>query len=415
MDFEPSQAAHEYSGRLRAFLHEQVLPAEAEYDIYRAQAGPDDHHVPPVVERLKIEARERGLWNLFLPAISGLSNLEYAPLAEISGWSGDILPEAINCAAPDTGNMETLHLFGTPQQRAEWLEPLLDGKIRSAYAMTEPDVASSDATNISCSIRRDGDEYVIDGRKWWATGASDPRCRLLIVMGRSDPDGPPHRQHSTILVPVDTPGVRIIRSLPVFGRQDQHGHAEICFDEVRVPAGNLLGTEGDGFTIAQARLGPGRIHHCMRALGAAERALHMLVERAESRVAFGQPLSAQGTVQNVVAESRIEIEQARLLVLKTAWLIDRDGARGARTEIAAIKVLAPRVATAVIDRAIQVHGGLGICDDVPLARMWGWHRAMRIFDGPDEVHLRSVARAEFSRHRRAREALSPATPEPRNP
>ncbi len=403
MDFEPSQAAHEYSDRLRAFLHEQVLPAEAEYDICRAKAGIDDHQVPPVVERLKIEARSRGLWNLFLPAISGLSNLEYAPLAEISGWSGDILPEAINCAAPDTGNMETLHLFGTPQQREEWLAPLLDGTIRSAYAMTEPDVASSDATNINCSIRRDGNEYVIDGRKWWATGASDPRCRLLIVMGRSDSSAPAHRQHSTILVPVDAPGVQIVRSLPVFGRQDQHGHAEIIFDAVRVPASNLLGTEGDGFTIAQARLGPGRIHHCMRALGAAERALHMLVERAESRIAFGQPLSAQGTVQNVVAESRIEIEQARLLVLKTAWLIDRDGARGARTEIAAIKVLAPRVATAVIDRAIQVHGGLGICDDVPLARMWGWHRAMRVFDGPDEVHLRSVARAEFSRHRRERE------------
>ncbi|HST83159.1 MAG TPA: acyl-CoA dehydrogenase family protein [Kineosporiaceae bacterium] len=402
MDFQPSEAAAEYSARLRAFLHEEVLPAEAEYDIYRAKAGVDDHHVPPVVERLKIEARSRGLWNLFLPAISGLSNLEYAPLAEISGWSGDILPEAINCAAPDTGNMETLHLFGTPQQREQWLDPLLDGTIRSAYAMTEPDVASSDATNISCSIRRDGDEYVIDGRKWWATGASDPRCRLLIVMGRSDPEAPPHRQHSTILVPVDTPGVRILRSLPVFGRQDQHGHAEISFDAVRVPVGNLLSAEGDGFTIAQARLGPGRIHHCMRALGAAERALHMLVERAESRIAFGQPLSAQGTVQAVVAESRIEIEQARLLVLKTAWLIDRDGARGARAEIAAIKVLAPRVATAVIDRAIQVHGGLGICDDVPLARMWGWHRAMRVFDGPDEVHLRSVARAEFSRHRRER-------------
>jgi acyl-CoA dehydrogenase len=402
MDFQPSEAAAEYSARLRTFLHEEVLPAEAEYDIYRAKAGVDDHHVPPVVERLKIEARSRGLWNLFLPAISGLSNLEYAPLAEISGWSGDILPEAINCAAPDTGNMETLHLFGTPHQREQWLDPLLDGTIRSAYTMTEPDVASSDATNISCSIRRDGDEYVIDGRKWWATGANDPRCRLLIVMGRSDPDAPQHRQHSTVLVPVDAPGVRILRSLPVFGRQDQHGHAEISFDAVRVPVSNLLSAEGDGFTIAQARLGPGRIHHCMRALGAAERALHMLVERAENRIAFGQPLSAQGTIQNVVAESRIEIEQARLLVLKTAWLIDQDGARGARAEIAAIKVLAPRVATAVIDRAIQVHGGLGICDDVPLARMWGWHRAMRVFDGPDEVHLRSVARAEFSRHRRER-------------
>jgi acyl-CoA dehydrogenase len=404
MDFEPSAAAREYSERLREFLHARVLPAEAEYDAYRAAAGIDDHTVPPVVERLKTEARGLGLWNLFLPAISGLSNLEYAPLAEISGWSVDILPEAINCAAPDTGNMETLHLFATAEQRTQWLQPLLDGTIRSAYAMTEPDVASSDATNISCSIRRDGDEYVIDGRKWWATGASDPRCRLLIVMGLSDDQAEPHRRHSTVLVPIDTPGVRVLRSLPVFGRQDQHGHAEIVFDNVRIPVTNLLGVEGDGFTIAQARLGPGRIHHCMRALGAAERALQLLVERADSRVAFGQPLSAQGTVQAVVAESRIEIEQARLLVLKTAWLIDREGARGARTEIAAIKVLAPRVATAVIDRAIQVHGGLGICDDLPLARMWGWHRAMRVFDGPDEVHLRSVARAEFSRHRKARAA-----------
>lgn len=400
MDFEPSDAARRYSDLLHEFLVTRVLPAEAEYDAHRAAGGPADHTVPPVVEELKTEARKLGLWNLFLPAVSGLSNVDYAPLAEISGWSVDILPEAINCAAPDTGNMETLHLFGTPQQRDEWLTPLLDGRIRSAYAMTEPDVASSDATNINCAIRRDGDDYVVDGRKWWASGANDPRCRLLIVMGRSAPDADKHRQHSTILVPIDAPGVEIVRSLPVFGRQDQHGHAEIRFHEVRVPAGNLLGTEGDGFTIAQARLGPGRIHHCMRALGAAERALRMLVERAEARVAFGQPLSAQGMVQHVVAESRIEIEQARLLVMKTAWLIDRFGARGARTEIAAIKVVAPRVATAVIDRAIQVHGGLGICDDVPLARMWGWHRAMRVFDGPDEVHLRSVARAEFARHRR---------------
>ena len=402
MDFEPSALAQDYAKRLHSFLVERVLPAESEYDAFRAAAGPDDHTVPPVVERLKVEAREQGLWNLFLSSVSGLSNVEYAPLAEISGWSVDILPEAINCAAPDTGNMETLEIFGTPEQKEQWLRPLLDGRIRSAYAMTEPDVASSDATNISCSIRRDGDHYVLNGRKWWASGASDPRCRILIVMGRSDPDAESHRQHSTVLVPIDTPGVRVVRSLPVFGRQDQHGHAEIVFDEVRVPVANLLAEEGDGFVIAQARLGPGRIHHCMRAIGAAERALDMMVARAESRVAFGQTLSSQGTVQSAIAESRIEIDQARLLVLKTAWLIDRDGVKGARSEIAAIKVVAPRVATAVIDRAIQVHGGLGVSDDVPLARMWGWHRALRIFDGPDEVHLRSVARSELSRHRKSR-------------
>jgi acyl-CoA dehydrogenase len=400
MDFDYSPQVSELVDVMTEFLFSRVVPAEQEYDQQRLLAGPDDHTVPPVVERLKTEARELGLWNLFLPTVSGLTNIDYAPLAEISGWSLDLLPEAINCAAPDTGNMESLHLFGTPEQRRDWLEPLLNGTIRSAFAMTEPDVASSDATNIRCSITRDGDSYLISGRKWWISGASDPRCRILLVMGRTDDSAEPHRQQSVILVPVDTPGVQITRSLPVFGRQDQHGHAEIHFDNARVPATNLLGGEGDGFLIAQARLGPGRIHHCMRALGAAERALSMMVERAESRVAFGQPLSAQGTVQAAIAESRMEIEQARLLTLKTAWLIDRDGSKAARSEIAAIKVIVPRVATAVIDRAIQVHGGLGVSDDVPLARMWGWHRAMRIFDGPDEVHQRSVARAELSRHRR---------------
>jgi acyl-CoA dehydrogenase len=399
MDFEYSPPVSELVEVMTEFLFSRVIPAEQEYDQQRLSAGPDDHTVPPVVERLKAEARELGLWNLFLPAASGLTNVDYAPLAEISGWSLDLLPEAINCAAPDTGNMETLHLFGTPEQKRDWLEPLLGGTIRSAFAMTEPEVASSDATNIRCSITRDGDSYLISGRKWWISGASDPRCRILLVMGRTDDSAEPHRQQSVILVPVDTPGVQITRSLPVFGRQDQHGHAEIHFDNARVPATNLLSGEGDGFLIAQARLGPGRIHHCMRALGAAERALSMMVERAESRIAFGQPLSAQGTVQAGIAESRMEIEQARLLTLKTAWLIDRDGSKAARSEIAAIKVIVPRVATAVIDRAIQVHGGLGISDDVPLARMWGWHRAMRIFDGPDEVHQRSVARAELSRHR----------------
>jgi acyl-CoA dehydrogenase len=305
--------------------------------------------------------------------------------------------------------METIHLFGNDDQKAQWLEPLLDGRIRSAFAMTEPAVASSDATNIECLITRDGDDYVINGHKWWASGANDPRCTLLIVMGKTDPDGPKHRQQSMVLVPKDTPGVEVLRSLPVFGRQDQHGHAEITFTDVRVPVGNLLGVEGDGFTIAQGRLGPGRIHHCMRAIGAAERALSMLVERASTRIAFGGPLSDQGLVHQAIAQSRLEIEQTRLLTLKAAWLMDAKGAKAAATEIAAIKLAAPAMAARVIDRAIQVHGGLGISDDVPLARMYGWHRAMRIFDGPDEVHMRSLARAELKRDHLAGPAwLNPA-------
>jgi acyl-CoA dehydrogenase len=398
VDFEPSQEARELTERLQHFLVERVLPAEHAYDAYRARLGPDDHTVPPVVEELKAEARERGLWNLFLPDVSGLSNVDYAPLAEISGWSPEILPEVINCAAPDSGNMEILHLFGTPEQKARWLEPLLTGQIRSAFAMTEPAVASSDATNIECSIVRDGDNYVINGRKWWISGANDPRCALFVVMGKTDPEAPAHRQQSMVLVPADTAGVAVLRSLPVFGRQDQHGHAEVAFTDVRVPATNILAAEGQGFAIAQARLGPGRIHHCMRAIGAAERALSLLVERATSRIAFGGPLSDQGLVQAAIAESRVEIDQARLLTLRTAWLIDKYGAKDAHQEIAAIKLVVPRVACNVIDRAIQVHGGAGICDDVPLAKLWGWHRAMRIFDGPDEVHVRTVARAEIRRH-----------------
>ena len=399
MDFEPSAKVEDLSATLMTFLNDRVLPAEAEYDAYRHAAGPDDHTVPPVVEQLKVEARALGLWNLFLPDISGLTNLEYAPLAEISGWSVDILPEAMNCQAPDTGNMEILHMFGTAAQKARWLAPLLDGTIRSGFAMTEPQVASSDATNIECSIVRDGDEWVINGVKWWITGVSDPRCRLLIVMGKTDAEGPTHRSQSMVLVPVGTPGVSVERSLPVFGRQDQHGHAWIVFDDVRVPIESILGGEGDGFAIAQARLGPGRIHHCMRSIGAAERALQMMVERAKSRFAFGGPLSDQGTIQQDIAESRIEIEQARLLTMKAAWMIDKGGAKYARTEISAIKVIAPRVACNVIDRAIQVHGGLGISDDIPLTRMYGWQRALRIFDGPDQVHLRSIARYEIKRDR----------------
>jgi len=399
MDFESSTKVEELSATMWDFLTTRVLPAEAEYDAYRASVGPDDHTVPPIIEELKQEARARGLWNLFLPDVSGLSNVEYAPLAEISGWSLDILPEAMNCQAPDTGNMEILHMFGTAEQKAKWLEPLLDGTIRSGFAMTEPYVASSDATNIECAISRDNDEWVINGTKWWTTGANDPRCRILIVMGKTDPEAAPHRQQSMVLVPIDTPGVAVERSLTVFGRQDQHGHAWITFTDVRVPVANVLGAEGDGFAIAQARLGPGRIHHCMRSIGQAERALQMMVERAKSRVAFGGPLADQGTIQRDIAESRIEIEQARLMTMKAAWMIDKGGAKSARTEIAAIKVIAPRVASAVIDRAIQVHGGLGICDDIPLARMYGWQRALRIFDGPDEVHLRSIAKWELKRAR----------------
>ncbi len=397
MDFEPSARVHDLGRQLWDFLLERVLPAEAEYDAYRLAAGPDDHTVPPVVEALKVEARERGLWNLFLPSESGLGQVEYAALAEISGWSLDILPEAMNCQAPDSGNMETLHLFGDDAQKARWLEPLLDGRIRSAFAMTEPRVASSDATNIECLIERDGDEYVINGLKWWASGANDPRCELLIVMGKTDVSAAKHRQQSMILVPMSTPGVTLVRSLPVFGRQDQHGHAEILLEDVRVPVGNLLAQEGDGFMIAQGRLGPGRIHHCMRAIGAAERALAMMVDRAKTRVAFGAPLADQGLVQQAIALSRLEIEETRLLTLKAAWLMDAKGAKAAAVEIAAIKLAAPSMAARVIDRAIQVHGGMGVSDDVPLAKMYGWHRAMRLFDGPDEVHARSIARAELKR------------------
>ncbi len=398
MDFEPSPKAKDYLERLQAFMDEKVFPAEHAYEEHRRAAGPGDHTVPPVVEELKVEARSRGLWNLFLPDVSGLSNLDYASLAEVTGWSSHIAPEAINCDAPNTGNMEVLHMFGTAEQKANWLQPLLDGEIRSAFGMTEPDVASSDATNISTRIERDGDDYVINGRKWWTTGINDPRCKIMIVMGKTDPNESVHRQQSMILVPKDTPGVEVVRALPVFGYQDQHGHGEVRFTDVRVPATNLIGNEGDGFMIAQARLGPGRIHHCMRSLGIAERALKLMCERAASRVAFGKELARQGVVQQQIAESRMEIEQARLLTLKTAWLIDKVGARGARTEIAAIKVIAPRVTLNVLDRAIQVHGGGGVSDDFPLARMWAGMRTLRLADGPDEVHVRTVARQELGKY-----------------
>jgi acyl-CoA dehydrogenase len=398
MDFALSAKAEDCLGRLQSFMDERVYPAEPEYAAYRAARGPADHTVPPVVEELKAEARSRGLWNLFLPDVSGLTNLEYAPLAELTGRSVEIAPEAVNCAAPDTGNMEVLHLFGTQEQKERWLRPLLDGEIRSGFAMTEPDVASSDATNITTRIERDGDHYVVNGRKWWTSGLADPRCRILIVMGKTDPEGSPYRQQSMVLVPVDTPGVEVVRSLPVFGYQDQHGHCEVRFTDVRVPVSNLVGEEGGGFAIAQARLGPGRIHHCMRAIGAAERALELACRRAVSRVAFGKPLARQGVVQQQIAESRMALEQARLLVLKTAWLIDTVGPKGARSEIAAIKVVAPRAALAVVDRAIQIHGGAGVSDDFPLAALWAHLRTLRLADGPDEVHVRTVARTELGRY-----------------
>jgi acyl-CoA dehydrogenase len=401
MDFEPSAKAQEYLGRLQEFMDGHVYPSEPVYAQQRREltAAGKPHDLPPVVEELKVEARKRGLWNLFLPDATdpahGLSVIDYAPLAELTGRSQNLAPEALNCGAPDTGNMEVLHLFGTPEQKERWLAPLLDGEIRSAFGMTEPDVASSDATNIATRIERRGGSYVINGRKWWITGAADPRCQIMILMGKTDPDGPVHRQQSMVLVPLDTPGVEIVRPLPVFGYSDQHGHCEIRLTDVEVPVSNLIGEEGGGFAIAQARLGPGRIHHCMRAIGAAERALELMCTRAASRVAFGKSLAEQGVVQQWIAESRMAIEQARLLTLKAAWTIDRYGTKAARTEIAAIKVVAARVALDVVDKAIQVHGGAGVSDDTPLADMWAHLRTLRLADGPDEVHLRTVAQREL--------------------
>jgi acyl-CoA dehydrogenase len=395
VDFSLSPRAAEASENMWDFMRSHVFPAEAEWAAYLREHGPHEH--PPVMEELKREARSRGLWNLFLPRVSGLSNVEYASVAEISGWSPVIAPEAINCQAPDTGNMETLELFATPAQRERWLEPLLAGEIRSAFAMTEPDVASSDATNITTTIVRDGDDYVINGRKWFITGAADERCSIFIVMGKTDLEAETHRQQSMVLVPRDTPGLTIERHLPIFGYQDQHGHSEIVLEDVRVPVDNLLAEEGDGFVISQARLGPGRIHHAMRAIGMAERALALMVDRARSRVAFGQHLSHFANVQDLIAQSRIDIDQARLHVLDAAWKIDQHGAKGARSEIAAIKVSAPAMATRVIDRAIEVFGGAGVSDDTPLAYFYAWARVLRIVDGPDAVHRRTVARMELKR------------------
>ncbi|WP_129976825.1 acyl-CoA dehydrogenase family protein [Rhodococcus sp. Q1] len=400
LDLRPSPRALELEQTLVDFMHSHVFPAEHEYETYRRNVGPDDHTVPPVIETLKDEARRRGLWNLFLPSESGIGQLDYAGLAEITGWSLHLAPEAINGQAPDTGNMELLHLFGTDEQKKQWLDPLLNGKIRSAFSMTEIAVASSDATNIETSIERDGDSYVINGRKWWTSGVADPRCTLLIVMGKTDPSADTHRQQSMILVPIDTPGVTIVRDLPVFGRHDQHGHCEVVYDDVRVSAENLLGEEGGGFAMAQARLGPGRIHHCMRALGAAERALALMTTRAQDRVAFGKTLAEQGVVRHQIAESRVAIEQARLLCRLAAKTIDEHGNKAAAPYVSAAKIAVPRMTLEVIDRAIQVYGGAGISDDVPLAAMYGWHRAMRIYDGPDEVHLRTIAKNELRRYAR---------------
>ena len=401
MDFNLSAKTSEYATKLQAFMDEEVFPAESVYEHQRAElaAAGKPHGVPAIVEELKVKARALGLWNLFLPHSHdphhGLSVVEYATLAEITGWSPDLAPEATNCAAPDTGNMELLDMFGTDEQKKMWLEPLLDGRMRSAFAMTEPDVASSDARNIQTSIVRDGDHYVINGVKWWTTGAMDERCKILIVMGKTNPDADAHHQQSMVLVPMDTPGVTVERNLQVFGYVDQHGHAEVSFKNVRVPVSNLVGAEGEGFALAQARLGPGRIHHCMRAIGMAERALSLMIKRTMSREAFGKELVRQGVIQEWIATARIEIEQARLLVLKAAWMIDTVGAKGARKEIAAIKVSVPQMAQRVIDNAIQSYGGAGVCQDTPLAAMFAGIRTLRIVDGPDEVHIRDIARLEI--------------------
>ena len=401
MEFTLSAKTSEYAAKLQAFMDKEVFPAEAVYEHQRTElkAAGKPHGLPAVVEELKVKARAQGLWNLFLPHSHdphhGLSVTEYATLAEITGWSPELAPEAINCAAPDTGNMELLDMFATDEQKKMWLEPLLDGRIRSAFAMTEPDVASSDARNIQTSIVKDGGDYVINGTKWWTTGAMDERCQLLIVMGKTNPDADAYHQQSMVLVPINTPGVKVVRNLLVFGYEDQHGHAEVSFTNVRVPVANLLGAEGEGFALAQARLGPGRIHHCMRAIGMAERALSLMIKRSIVRETFGKPLVQQGVIQDWIAQARIDIEQARLLVLKAAWMIDTVGAKGARKEIAAIKVAVPQMAERIIDHAIQAHGGAGVCQDTPLASMYAGIRTLRIVDGPDEVHIRDIARLEI--------------------
>jgi acyl-CoA dehydrogenase len=401
MDFELDAKTLDLRERLLAFMDACVYPAEPVF-AEQVEAGPR-WTTPPVMDELKAEARSRGLWNLFLPHDergAGLTNLQYASLAEITGHSPHIAPEALNCAAPDTGNMEVLAQFGTPAQQDRWLKPLLEGEIRSAFCMTEPDVASSDATNIATRIRRDGDDYVINGRKWFASGAMNPRAEIFIVMGQTDPDAARHRQQSQILVPRDTPGVSVERGMSVFGYDDgpHGGHAEVLFEDVRVPAENIIAGEGEGFAIAQARLGPGRIHHCMRLIGMAERGLELMCTRALSRVAFGKTLAEQGVVREWIAESRVRIEQARLLTLKTAWLMDTVGNKGAHSEIQAIKIVTPAMTEWVLDKAIQTHGGGGVSQDFPLASLWAATRTLRLADGPDEVHKASLARTELKKY-----------------
>ena len=402
MHFEFSDRAKDYEARLHAFMDERIYPAEPVYQAQMAGAASPNHH-PAVMEELKAEARARGLWNLFHPhedsawGSPGLSNVDYAPLAEISGRSPELAPEALNCNAPDTGNMEVLQLFGTDEHKRTWLRPMLAGEVSSAFAMTEPDVASSDATNVELRMLRDGDDYILNGRKWWSSNALHANCKVLIVMGKTDPLAAPHRQQSMMVVPLDTPGVTVVRPLPVFGFLDRVGHAEIHFDDVRVPNSALLAGEGDGFMISQARLGPGRIHHCMRLIGMAERSLDLMIERAQTRTTFGAPVADRSNIQDWIAESRIDIEMIRLLTLKTAWLMDTAGNKHARTEIAAIKVAAPAVALRVIDRAIQVHGAGGLSQDHPLAAFYAAARSLRIADGPDEVHKRTIAHVELRR------------------
>jgi acyl-CoA dehydrogenase len=398
--FEMSDRTKKYQADLLEFMESHIYPAEPIYEQQMREAG-DPHFQPPIVEELKAEARRRGLWNLFHPHPEwgpGLTNLEYAPLAEIMGRS-HLASEACNCNAPDTGNMEVLTLFGTDEHKEKYLKPLLDGTMASAFAMTEPQVASSDATNVQLSMVRDGDEYVLNGRKWFASNALHKNCKVMIVMGKTDPAAAPHRQQSMMVVPIDAPGVTVMRGLPVFGYQDREGHGEIDFKDVRVPVKDVLKGEGEGFAISQARLGPGRIHHCMRAIGMAERALELLCKRAQSRVTFGKPISENANIQDWIAEARIDIEMIRLLTLKAAYLMDTVGSKAAQTEIAAIKVAAPKVALTIVDRAIQVHGGGGVTDDFPLALAWAHLRTLRLADGPDEVHKRAIARQELRKYR----------------
>jgi acyl-CoA dehydrogenase len=398
--FDISERAQQLQKELLDFMESHVYPAEAVYEEQMRDSG-DPHYQPPILEELKAEARKRGLWNLFHPhpdTGAGLTNLEYAPLAEIMGRSF-IAPEACNCSAPDTGNMEVFELFGSQEHREKYLKPLLEGTMRSAFAMTEPRVASSDATNVELSMVRDGDEYVLNGRKWFASNALHANCKVMIVMGKTDPAAPPHRQQSMMVVPIDAPGVTVLRGLPVFGYQDREGHAEIDFTDVRVPATDVLKGEGEGFAISQARLGPGRIHHCMRAIGMAERALELMCKRAQSRVTFGKPVADNANIQDWIAEARIDLEMIRLLTLKAAYMMDTVGNKEAQTEIAAIKVAAPNIALKIVDRAIQVHGGAGVTDDFPLAMAYAHLRTLRLADGPDEVHKRAIARRELRPYR----------------